>query len=109
MTLVITDGNSFSIIGAARKELKRLGRSDEIDALVSEMIAGDYDHLLRTVIKWFPDAITATEDNDDDDDDDMCGNCCTAYGDTDNLRSITETGWCKDCCYLDDTEDDGDE
>jgi len=106
MALLITDGNAFSIIGAGTKELKRLGRRDEVEAFTAEMTAGDYDHLLRTVVKWFPDATTAAEDSDDDS---MCGNCCTAYDDADNLRSITETGYCVDCCYLDDTEDDEDE
>lgn len=55
MAILLTDGNAFAIIGEGRKELKKLGRSDEIDKFTEEMTAGDYDHLLQTMFRWFPD------------------------------------------------------
>ena len=56
MGISITDGNAFAIIGAGRRELERTGRGDEVSAFTAEMTAGDYDHLLQTMMKWFPDA-----------------------------------------------------
>jgi hypothetical protein len=52
---MITDGNAFALIALGRKELEKLGRRDEVAAFTEEMTSGDYDHLLQTVIKWFPD------------------------------------------------------
>jgi hypothetical protein len=106
MALLITDGNAFSIIGAGTKELKRLGRRDEVEAFTAEMTAGDYDHLLRTLLKWFPDVITNDENTSDEDE---CGNCGTCFNDEADIKSIANTGWCEDCCYLDDTEEDDDD
>ena len=56
MAVVLSDGNAFAIIGAGRRELERTGRSDEVAAFTEEMTSGDYDHLLQTILKWFPDA-----------------------------------------------------
>jgi hypothetical protein len=55
MPIRLTDGNAFAIIGAGRRELQRLGRHDEIEAFTQEATSGDYDKVLQTVIKWFPD------------------------------------------------------
>ena len=55
MAIMITDGNAFALIALGRKELEKLGRRDEVAAFTEEMTSGDYDHLLQTVIKWFPD------------------------------------------------------
>lgn len=55
MGISITDGNAFAIIGAGRRELERTGRGDEVSAFTAEMTAGDYDHLLQTLLKWFPE------------------------------------------------------
>lgn len=55
MAISITDGNAFAIIGAGRRELERTGRGDEVSAFTAEMTAGDYDHLLQTLLKWFPE------------------------------------------------------
>jgi hypothetical protein len=55
MAITLTDGNAFAIIGAGRAELKKLGRSDEITKFTEEMTAGDYDQLLQTMLRWFPD------------------------------------------------------
>ena len=56
---MLTDGNAFAIIGAGRRELEKLGRGDEVAAFTAEMTSGDYDHLLQTMMKWFPDAEVA--------------------------------------------------
>lgn len=56
MGIRITDGNAFAIIGAGRTELKRQGRSDEVSAFTEEATSDDYDQVIRTILKWFPDA-----------------------------------------------------
>lgn len=56
MAVVLSDGNALAIIGAGRRELERTGRYDEVTAFTEEMTSGDYDHLLQTILKWFPDA-----------------------------------------------------
>jgi hypothetical protein len=53
---MLTDGNAFAIIGAGRRELERTGRENEVAAFTAEMTAGDYNHLLQTMMKWFPEA-----------------------------------------------------
>jgi hypothetical protein len=55
MGIMLTDGNAFAIIALGRKELQKLGRHDEVPAFTEEMTSGDYDHLIQTIIKWFPD------------------------------------------------------
>jgi len=55
MSILLNDGNAFAIIAAGRKELQKLGRHDELAAVTEEMTSGDYDHLIQTIIKWFPD------------------------------------------------------
>ncbi len=59
MPIMLTDGNAFAIIGAGRRELERTGRGDEVSAFTAEMTAGDYNHLLRTMMAWFPDVVIA--------------------------------------------------
>lgn len=54
MAISILDGNAFSIIGAGCNELKKQGRHDELEAFTAEMTAGNYDQLLQTFLKWFP-------------------------------------------------------
>lgn len=56
MAIMLSDGNAFAIIGAGRRELERTGRKDEVATFTAEMTAGDYDHLLQTMMRWFPDA-----------------------------------------------------
>ena len=55
MAILLNDGNAFAIIAAGRKELQKLGRDDELAAFTEEMTSGDYDQLIQTIIKWFPD------------------------------------------------------
>jgi len=59
MAIMLTDGNAFAIIGAGRREIERTGRGDEVSTFTAEMTAGDYDELLRTFFRWFPDADVA--------------------------------------------------
>lgn len=51
--LVLTgvDGNAFSILGQARK----VARANNMDwkPIMDEVLSGDYDHLLQTMMKWF--------------------------------------------------------
>lgn len=46
------DGNAFALIGRTTRALRRAGVSDdEVDAFRDEAMAGDYDHLLQTIMK----------------------------------------------------------
>jgi len=51
--LVGRDGNAFAILGACQREMRRIGWTDEqIDDFHDEAMSGDYDHLLRTAMKY---------------------------------------------------------
>lgn len=48
------DGNAFAVLGRCRRAAESAGLADdEIDAFMTEATAGDYDHLLRTAMRWF--------------------------------------------------------
>jgi hypothetical protein len=51
--LVGTNSNAFSVMGAVTKSL-RCGGADraELDAFQTECMSADYDHLLRTCMRW---------------------------------------------------------
>ena len=52
--LVGGDGNAFVIIGACIKAARKAGWSNEqIEAVKTEMMASDYNHLLQTAMKHF--------------------------------------------------------
>jgi len=54
LALVGLDGNSFSILGRAKKVAKKAGWSwEEIDKFINEATRGNYDHLLATVMDYF--------------------------------------------------------
>lgn len=56
MELVGLNGNAFSIIGAFQLHARRQGwTGDEIQAVLKEASSGDYNHLLRTMIKHVDD------------------------------------------------------
>lgn len=57
MPISILDGNAFAIIAAGRKELKRQGREDEIPAFMEEATSGDYQQVIATLLKWFPEEV----------------------------------------------------
>jgi hypothetical protein len=46
------DGNAFGILGAVSKALKRAGHSEAVKAFMDEATAGDYNHLLATVMSY---------------------------------------------------------
>jgi hypothetical protein len=47
------DGNAFAIMGAVASALRRHGVPvAEIDEYRRESMSGDYDHLLRTAMRW---------------------------------------------------------
>ena len=51
--MVGEDGNAFAIIGRVSKALGRAGVSpEEVEKFSEEAMSGDYDALLRTVIRW---------------------------------------------------------
>lgn len=51
--LVGEDGNAFAILGKVEKALRRAGASPaDIRSFRDDATAGDYDHLLRTVMAW---------------------------------------------------------
>lgn len=51
--LVGEDGNAFAIMGRVIAALRRAGTSEaEIAEFQREATAGDYDHLLQTVMTW---------------------------------------------------------
>jgi hypothetical protein len=60
MTIQVNDGNAYSFMGAGRNALRDAGRDSEVETFLGEMTSGDYDHLIQTFLKWFPDAEIAT-------------------------------------------------
>jgi hypothetical protein len=48
-----TDGNAFAILGAVERALRNGGVPPEAVAeFRAEATSGDYDHLLRTAMRW---------------------------------------------------------
>jgi hypothetical protein len=48
------DGNAFAIMGACQRAARQAGWSaEQINLVMNEMTAGDYDHLLQTAMKNF--------------------------------------------------------
>jgi hypothetical protein len=61
MSIQVADGNAFSFIGAGRKALMKAGREEDVAVFTEEMTSGDYNHLIQTFLKWFPDFTGETE------------------------------------------------
>ena len=52
------DGNAFALLGRAKGFAKQLGMNGvEAEALINEMMSGDYEHLLETFDKHFGDFV----------------------------------------------------
>jgi hypothetical protein len=52
LELAGTDGNAFAVMGNVRSALRRAGNTKEdIAAVLAEMQAGDYDHLLAVAMQ----------------------------------------------------------
>jgi hypothetical protein len=49
--LVGRDGNAFAILGAAQRAARR--NKMDWDKIVEEATAGDYNHLLQVMMKYF--------------------------------------------------------
>jgi hypothetical protein len=48
------DGNAYMIMGLCQRAARKAKWPQEkIDAVMSEMRSGDYDHLLQTAMKYF--------------------------------------------------------
>lgn len=53
VNLIGTDGNAFAILGRVQGALRRHGlKQPELDEFQREATAGDYDHLIATVMRW---------------------------------------------------------
>jgi hypothetical protein len=51
--LIGEDGNAFNLLGRVTKAMAKAGVSKaERDAFMAEATAGDYNHLLATVMRW---------------------------------------------------------
>lgn len=51
--LVGEDGNAFAILGRVQRALRKAKLpAEEVTAFFTEATSGDYDHLLRTCMKW---------------------------------------------------------
>jgi hypothetical protein len=49
-----SDGNAFAVLGRCRTQARRAGvGADEIQAFFTEAMAGDYNALLQTCMRWF--------------------------------------------------------
>jgi hypothetical protein len=46
------DGNASAILGKVTKALCHQGHGDQVPAFLHEAMAGDYDELLTTVMRW---------------------------------------------------------
>lgn len=52
LRLVGLDGNAFSLMGAFSKQARReKWTTEEIDAVLKECRSGDYNHLLKTLMR----------------------------------------------------------
>lgn len=48
-----SDGNAFAIMAKVGKALQRNNvPQDEVEMFYAESMSGDYDHLLRTAMRW---------------------------------------------------------
>lgn len=50
--LVGEDGNAFAVLGRVNKALKEAGRPKDGKRFLEEAMQGDYNHLLRTAMKY---------------------------------------------------------
>ena len=51
-------GNAFALMGHAVELLRQLDRRDEVHAMRTDMMSGDYDNLIRIFEKNFGDYVT---------------------------------------------------
>lgn len=54
LKIIGTDGNSFALLGKARRAAREAGWDrQQIDDVMEEAMNGDYNHLLRTLMDHF--------------------------------------------------------
>jgi hypothetical protein len=52
--LIDEDGNAFAILGICHRAARQQGVSaEEVKVFLQEAMAGDYNHLLQTCLRWF--------------------------------------------------------
>ncbi len=52
--LIGNDGSAFEVLAACKYAARKAGVSDEeIGRFYDEALAGNYDHLLATAMRWF--------------------------------------------------------
>jgi hypothetical protein len=67
MTLVGADGNAFFLMGLFAKNARRQGwPPHEIDAVMAEARAKDYDHLVATLMEHIEEPEASFRDSGDD-------------------------------------------
>lgn len=53
LTLVGLNGNAFALLGAFKNAARSQGWApEEVTKVIDEATAGDYDHLLKTLIEY---------------------------------------------------------
>lgn len=63
--LVGENGDAYSILGRVGSALQRAGLTpDEVQEYITEATAGDYDHLLRTTMRWVSCDVDGEEPDD---------------------------------------------
>jgi hypothetical protein len=54
LILSAIDGNAFNIMGACRTAARKAGwTTEQIKDLMTEMLKGDFDHLMQVAMKYF--------------------------------------------------------
>lgn len=54
VALIGADGNALSVVGLCRRAARKAGwKNDEWDKVQTEMLSGNYDHVLQTAMKYF--------------------------------------------------------
>jgi hypothetical protein len=52
--LIGANGNAFNIVALCRQAARRAGwTKEQVDAMVTDMMSGDYDHVIATAMEKF--------------------------------------------------------
>jgi hypothetical protein len=52
--LIGADGNAFNVMGLCKTAARKAGwPKEKIDAMIKDMMSGDYDHLLGVAMEYF--------------------------------------------------------
>lgn len=108
MKLIGEDGNAFAILGRASAAAKKAGwGKDRISAFTKEAMAGDYNHLLRTVMENF-DADGGTDEEDEAYAEcEWCGEIgCDGSCEDEEICQLCGDEYCDGSCDDDDEDED---